>query len=283
MSIYGDVIEPRGGTVWLGSLIKLLEPMGLNQRLVRTSIFRLTKDDWLSAEQIGRRSYYSLSTSGMRRFKLAFRRVYGPLHPDWSGQWDLLLAQALEQDQRRTLRDALNWQGFSAIAPGVLAHPNADTQELQNTLRELDMSEAVIHMKAQLSEGQKTQALRELVGSSWNLQALAQSYQTFLDTFAPIAQELETQGLPSAEHCFTLRTLLIHNYRKILLKDPQLPVELLPSDWAGSAARALCREIYIRVFAAAEMHISNYLESASGALPAANSATYQRFGGFDKA
>ena len=28
ITLYGDAIEPHGGTVWLGSLIQLLEPMG---------------------------------------------------------------------------------------------------------------------------------------------------------------------------------------------------------------------------------------------------------------
>ncbi|MDN5872183.1 MAG: phenylacetic acid degradation operon negative regulatory protein PaaX, partial [Nitrococcus sp.] len=42
ITVYGDAIAPRGGTVWLGSLIALLTPLGLNQRLVRTSVFRLS-------------------------------------------------------------------------------------------------------------------------------------------------------------------------------------------------------------------------------------------------
>ena len=61
ITLYGDAIEPHGGTVWLGSLINLLEPIGINERLIRTSIFRLTKEGWLKAEKVGRRSYYSLT------------------------------------------------------------------------------------------------------------------------------------------------------------------------------------------------------------------------------
>jgi len=41
VTIFGDAVLPRGGRVWLGSLIRLLEPMQLNERLVRTSVFRL--------------------------------------------------------------------------------------------------------------------------------------------------------------------------------------------------------------------------------------------------
>ena len=66
-SVFGDAIAPRGGAVWLGSLINVLEPFGINQRLVRTSVFRLAKEGWLRSEQIGRRSYYSLTPDGRGR------------------------------------------------------------------------------------------------------------------------------------------------------------------------------------------------------------------------
>ena len=72
ITLYGDTIEPHGGTVWLGSLIKLLEPMGINERLMRTTIFRLTQDNWLTSDKVGRKSYYSLTGSGRRKFEQAF-------------------------------------------------------------------------------------------------------------------------------------------------------------------------------------------------------------------
>ena len=44
ITVYGDAVEPHGGTVWLGSLIRLLEPMGISERLMRPTIFRLSRD-----------------------------------------------------------------------------------------------------------------------------------------------------------------------------------------------------------------------------------------------
>lgn len=64
ITVYGDSIVPRGGTVWLGSLSKLVEPIGINERLVRTSVYRLTHETWLRGEKVGRRSYYRLSGPG---------------------------------------------------------------------------------------------------------------------------------------------------------------------------------------------------------------------------
>ena len=52
MSVFGDAILPRGGRIWLGSLIRLLEPLQLNERLVRTAVFRLAKEQWLRTETV---------------------------------------------------------------------------------------------------------------------------------------------------------------------------------------------------------------------------------------
>jgi hypothetical protein len=76
-TVFGDSIAPRGGVVWLGSLIQVLAPFGISERLVRTSVHRLVKDGWLESEQSGRRSYYRLTETGRERFAQATHRIYG--------------------------------------------------------------------------------------------------------------------------------------------------------------------------------------------------------------
>jgi len=73
--------------------------------------------------------------------------------------------------------------------------------------------------------------------------------------------------------------LLIHEYRRLLLRDPQLPDELLPGDREGRAARQLCRNLYRLVQGRAEQYLADALETADGPLPDANSSYYRRFGG----
>lgn len=53
VSLFGDLVRPRGGRIWLGSLIRLLEPLALSERLVRSTVFRLARDQWLSTEVLG--------------------------------------------------------------------------------------------------------------------------------------------------------------------------------------------------------------------------------------
>src|SRR5262245_35383449 len=76
ISIFGDSIAPRGGSISLASLIALAKPFGLTERLVRTSVARLAKDGWLEAERRGRLSFYRLAKPGRARFEEATRRIY---------------------------------------------------------------------------------------------------------------------------------------------------------------------------------------------------------------
>ncbi|MCV6613082.1 MAG: phenylacetic acid degradation operon negative regulatory protein PaaX [Amphritea sp.] len=279
ITIYGDAISPRGGTVWLGSLIKLLEPLGLNQRLVRTSIFRLTKDGWLTSTQVGRRSFYSLTDLGRRRFESAFRRVYAELYPEWDGMWDMVVTTQLDNELRKVLKKELEWLGFGNIAPGVMAHPMADMGEVTSTLQDLCVQNEVIHMHSQLVGSQTSSPLKELVHECWNLQQLSEDYQEFLERFRPVLRAVEAADELDPEQCFQLRTLMIHHYRRVQLRDPQLPEKLLPADWAGTSARILCRNIYRLIQAGAEQFLSSTQETADGPLPEAAPRFYKRFGG----
>ena len=279
ITLYGDAIEPHGGTVWLGSLIDLLAPIGINERLIRTSIFRLTKEGWLTAEKVGRRSYYSLTGTGRRRFEKAFKRVYSAGIPAWDGTWTLLLLAQLDAGTRKAVRDELEWQGFGPMAPNLLGCPRADRADLTATLRELGAEEDSIVFETHTQDVLASKAMRAQVRESWRLDELGQHYSAFIQQFRPLWQALKDDDAPDAQACFLARTLLIHEYRRLLLKDPQLPDELLPGDWEGRAARQLCRNLYRRLSPGAEQWLAQTMETADGPLPEASEGFHQRFGG----
>ncbi|SDI01588.1 transcriptional regulator, PaaX family [Pseudomonas flavescens] len=279
ITLYGDAIEPHGGTVWLGSLIQLLEPIGINERLIRTSIFRLTKEGWLSAEKVGRRSYYSLTGTGRRRFEKAFKRVYSATVPAWDGAWCLVVLSQLATEKRKQVREELEWLGFGAISPTVLANPRSERNDVTATLQDLDALEDSIVFETRAQDVLASKALRMQVRESWNIDELGQHYSEFIQLFRPLWQALREQDGLRAQDCFLARTLLVHEYRRLLLRDPQLPDELLPGDWEGRAARQLCRNIYRLVYAKAEEWLNQALETADGPLPNVAESFYQRFGG----
>lgn len=279
ITLYGDAIVPRGGTVWLGSLVRLLEPVGVSERLVRTSVYRLVKESWLQAEKIGRCSYYSLTGPGLRRFEQAFKHVYDMSSRDWDGCWTLILLSQLEAEKRRQVREELKWLSFGSIGQGVMIHPRIPREELLPLLQEWDAFEDSIVMQTYPVEPLSSRAMRREVRESWNLEELGSRYRRFLGQFRPLWQELKIDDTLTPEECLLARTLLIHEYRKILLRDPQLPDALLPGDWEGRSARQLCRNLYRQIYERAEAWLDETLENASGPLPGPNDGFYKRFGG----
>lgn len=279
ITLYGDAIVPRGGTVWLGSLARLLEPVGINERLVRTSVYRLVQENWLQAEKIGRCSYYSLTGPGLRRFEQAFKHVYEMSGWEWTGSWTLVLLTQLEADVRRRVREELKWLSFGSIGQGVMIHPRIQREELLPLLQEWDAYDDTIVMQTHPVEPLSSRAMRREVRESWNLDELGGRYRRFLSQFRPLWQELKDEDRLSPEDCLIARTLLIHEYRKILLRDPQLPDALLPGDWEGRSARQLCRNLYRQIYQRAEDWLDQTLENASGPLPGPNEGFYRRFGG----
>ena len=83
------------------------------------------------------------------------------------------------------------------------------------------------------------------------------------------------------ETAFIARTLLIQEYRKIMLRDPLLPQELLPGNWQGATAYQLCSNLYRLVYEAADRYLTASMETADGPLPLPAPAFLQRFGGLE--
>ena len=121
MTIFGDAIAPHGGRLWLGSLIELVAPMGVTDRLVRTSVFRLVQEGWLVASREGRRSSYALLPEARPRFERANRRIYAPPGLDWDGRWTLVMAPngSIDASLRTAVRKELEWEGYAMLAPGL--------------------------------------------------------------------------------------------------------------------------------------------------------------------
>ena len=277
ITVLGDSIAPRGGVVTLGSLIRLAAPLGLPERHVRTSVGRLAQDGWLSSNREGRQSEYFLTDHGRKRFAEATARIYREAAQGWDRNWTLLFLPP--GDGLKTLKEELLWLGFGQIRPGVLAHPSRSVADTREQLAELGAKAKVILLSAE-SEGDE--ADRALIEAGWDLAELARSYRRFVDTFTPVRESLAGRSAPPAETAFVIRTLLIHEYRKIHLRDPLLPHSLLPADWIGTQAYELCRSLYRTVFSAADQYVSTAAETLSGKLERPARATYRRFGGLDE-
>ncbi|MCP5065415.1 MAG: phenylacetic acid degradation operon negative regulatory protein PaaX, partial [bacterium] len=254
VTVFGDAIVPYGATIWMGSLIRLLAPFGVTPRAVRTAVQRLSQEGWFCRRSQGRRTEYSLAEPARRNFVEADRRIYALAPPDWDGHWCLVIlgTGSISQQERDSARRALGWHGFGELGPSVLLHPSPDREAVDHTLLELGLDGRAIVLDATSGQVEATASakpLRGLVASAWKLDRLATAYRAYVRDFAPLEARLDADPAGPPELCFALRILAIHEYRRLLLRDPELPGELLPEGWAGNEARALCARLYGHAFA----------------------------------
>ncbi len=280
-TLLGDAVLPRGGKIWLGSLILLLAPFGLNERQIRTAVFRLSKEGWLSNEVHGRRSDYSLTPLGRHRFEKAAQQIYAAHSPLWDQQWRLIMiVGSLTTKEREYLKKTLFWQGFGKVGSDVFIHPSAELSTALDSLVSDGMAplmEALMPLVATDARLHLSISNKALVANAWDLAKLAKSYQAFIHAYQPLLTALQQGQLNLPEQAFILRTLLIHDYRRLLLRDPQLPDALLPHDWPGHPARLLCKDVYLRLQDLSEAYLDQHMCLANGDTPEALPLLPQRF------
>jgi phenylacetic acid degradation operon negative regulatory protein len=254
---------PRGGSVALATLLEFFAAIDVDSSVVRTAMSRLTADGWFEREKVGRNSFYRLVQRERLTFDIATRHIYGAPASDWTGRFELLLIAGGED--RDAAREALKNAGFGSPLPGVWVAPSGVPvpEEAAGAIR--------LEVSAEDDSG------RRLLSESWPLGRTADAYLKFMKTFEPLRAWLGKNEV-APEDAFTARILLIHHYRRVVLRDPLLPMALLPKDWPGGAARSLCGEIYRAVLAPSDQWLDRHGSNESGALPAAGRELARRFG-----
>ncbi|MDH3296335.1 MAG: phenylacetic acid degradation operon negative regulatory protein PaaX [Acidimicrobiia bacterium] len=250
VTILGDSVAPLGGEVWLADLFDLTQPFGFSQRLVRTSMYRLVNENWLENERVGRRSRYRLTAYARLECADADRRIYRRNPRNWDGVWSLVLGDTVVTNDadKRTLAKHLKWHGFVEIGRGVWAIPEPELETANELLDRLDLDVRPPVAKARFDRLEEL-VERGLFRSSFELTTAESAYQGFVDRYRPISRSPLTSSSPL--EAFALRTMVVHDLRRVRLIDPDLPPALLPDEWIGTEAFDLAGRLYRTVAAKA--------------------------------
>ncbi len=241
-TLFGDYVMDRGGKIWTSSLLRLMELLGVSERAVRSTLSRMTRKGWILPQKYGRLSQYTISARGRALLEGGQRRIFEPPVTDWDGQWHLVVYSLPEKKRRgrHTLRKQLTWLGFGHLAPGTWISPLNRRDELKPFFAELDV-ESYVDLFSGLYMGPASP--QELIHRCWDLKGLEAQYQDFIARFEK--EYLESRSLEAngrsldMETCFIRRFWLTHEFQSFTLKDPNLPIRLLPAGWIGIRARRL--------------------------------------------
>jgi phenylacetic acid degradation operon negative regulatory protein len=249
MTVLGEFVLPRGGSVWTQALVSALALFGVEDKSARQALARTAAEGWLASERVGRQVRWSLTPGGQRLLSQGAQRIYsfGRDEVEWDGRWLILLVSVPEsqRDLRHRIRTQLNWAGFGSPASGVWVSPHASHQaEGQRILAEAGMAGSAMSFVA--SYGQiGSQDI--LVARSWDLGALENSYEDFIEEFSGLDPV-------TGEDALRAQIRLVHQWRRFPFLDPRLPAQLLPENWSGAKAADLFHARHADWHPAAQRH-----------------------------
>ena len=231
-TVLGEYVLPDGGAVWTATVISTMARLGVEEKAARQALMRTAADGWLTADRVGRRTRWLLTASADLLLTEGTERIYsfGAHRAGWDGNWLLVLARAPESERaaRHLLRSRLTWAGFGSPAPGVWISTHAERLgEVERVLQDAGLASEAQIFRGQHASGE----LAAMVAQAWDLAAIGRAYDNFLTAFADAAARDPLAG--------TIE--LVHAWRRFPATDPDLPGELLPPEWSGTAAAALFR------------------------------------------
>lgn len=216
ITVFGDLGQKAGETISGGALNRLMEPIGIRPDAIRVALHRLRKDGWIESARQGRRSHYHLTKWGRSQSAQASPRIYattGPTEPCW-----LVLK---DPGSDTALPDDMHWAtGTIGLRLGRAPHKEA-----------IEVTTPV---------------------PAWVRIKLCP--QDRLDACAQVEHQLRalSAALPASEllsplQTTVLRVLIVHAWRRVVLRVPDLPDAQLPDGWRGAACRAHVADLLERL------------------------------------
>ncbi len=258
MTFFGDAIVPRGGAVSARTLRTVMERLGAESGAVRTALSRLASDGWVERERRGRTSFYRLSAAGFAPFAAAAERIYAPpaFCDPQPGVWLLAIAG------RRVPEDTLADKGGVALNTNcfIFAQPSDDVREHLQAAQWLTVEGEL---------GTVPVWVKNMTGNA----DLASAYRRLQARFVGMSNDNNHEPLDAV----AARCLLVHEWRRLLLRTPHVHSALLPDDWPAGACGVFVAELYHSLTKAAEGWLDAEATGPDGALHARSNEIEARF------
>ncbi|WP_299586212.1 PaaX family transcriptional regulator C-terminal domain-containing protein [uncultured Tateyamaria sp.] len=199
------------------TLSAIMSAIGIKPEATRVALHRLRSDGWIASQKRGRTSLHSLTEQGRRDSEAARPRIYGT--PDQMGRGTYAL---IMPDAGTALDPAL----YAQIAPRV--YLAADATPLPESAMQLAPMDLPPWLGAQLEPT-----------------ALRDAYKALHAVLMDVDAELRDVQLTPLEVA-VLRVMIVHAWRRLTLRHPDLPRASHSPDWRGHDCRALVTGLLTR-------------------------------------
>jgi phenylacetic acid degradation operon negative regulatory protein len=237
------------------ALTQLLVDLGLSVPAAHALLTRMRRHGLLGSTRRGRDADYRLT--GV--FAEAFQRVVefaSPRPAEWTGAFHAVLYKVPER--HRSFRDALRrtalLSGYGLLQDGILIALTDRHTAIAAMLEDRPAAARVIVTQLGMEAGDAARCAFD----AWDLDELGRTYRSHIDAMErALSEQLEAPS-PSAR---TLRRFaaLARTPLTDTLRDPRLPMVLLPKDWPGDRLRQLIGLVHTTYGQAAHDHVVNVL------------------------
>lgn len=241
LGLFAQFVLPRGGEVWLGTLVRAMATLDFNEAAVRSTVLRLKKRGYLQSRRQGRCSFYWMTDMGLNRLNQSGVRFSISPEEEWNGRWTVVIYSVPEEhrESRDALRNILNWWGFGMLAPGTWISTRPLPPEAERQWRELSVWKYLNVFRSEyLGPGDLSTVV---VKAFPQLPSLADHYRDYIAEYDSVLRRFKA-GLLDDEDCFASRLRNICQFGPMIFRDPTLPASLLPEDWPRPAAQLLTEE-----------------------------------------
>ena len=230
MGMFGQYVLPRGGLIWLGSMIEAMTVWGFSEAAARSAILRLKHRGAIEGQRVGRRTFYSLTDAGMHRLDLGgFRFSFSPTQA-WDGQWTVVIYSVPEVQRklRDALRDSLKWWGFGLLAPGTWISARPPLPDMERGWRKMGVWDYIDVFRSAYVGSSDLLAMVARVFPE--MPTLATGYRAYIAQSELVLRSFESGWLDDRT-CFATRLENLWEFYAVASEDPVLPPDLLPEDW----------------------------------------------------
>jgi phenylacetic acid degradation operon negative regulatory protein len=233
--------------------------MGRDEAAIRQTLYRMENDGELSARKAGRTKWYRPSSYADAEIDAGTEKIFERPPGEWDGAWTIVrvgLRSRTMASQRERVIALLAVEGFAQLDANLFIHPRSRADRLQEALTERAKSDVLIFRGPLLSTH-----MQATLASHWNVTALASRYRRVGNVLSSIDDRLQA-GITDRE-AFMLRFAVVFEYLGVAWDDPDLPDEVLPTDWPAPQVRTAAARLYDRLLPAAVRHADELLARVS--------------------
>lgn len=212
ISIYGDAVIPQRNILPLSTIQELSTHLKFESGAVHTALSRLCSDGWFTRHKNGKHVSYELKNENKKTVEEAAQRIYGPNFLKEPKSWSIAL---FDKPTNQTPKGVYAINRKAWIVPDTIDLTDTDGDPIIFNVQDV------------------TQQIPKWSIANTIPLDITREYQFLNQLISPMNEDLKEVKNMNELNALLARVLMIHFWRKIVLKHSPVYRSLMPQEWPG--------------------------------------------------